>query len=357
MSPLARLCLALLLPALILSAAQAVADRATAEYFAERGEKALRAKDWKEAEKFFRRALEEDELFLPARLGLSESLLGSGQRALAIQELRRLCGDADGVADLPTAWKSSLRKARRLLAKIDELGTELDKLLGDHLDALLKFASHWKSKDPDMAARAVTQALALKPEHKQAAALLKEIGLGRDEGFEPLFDGKGLAGWAQMSAPQWVVVDGILRGTCPPETAYMGRTEKRFQGEYDLRMEARLVEKDGRVPHFGLVAGMTEEHQRVVLGWLKDAVSVLEYTGTKDSDELFSALPRNMVPPFSVTSWNVFELRFRKDRIHAVVNGKEVHDLRRRPERENGYVGLVLQDAKIEIKRIEFRQR
>src|SRR5688572_16024379 len=151
----------------------AAADRESSQFFVQRAEKALATRNWAEAEQHYRRALEEDATNLAARHGLSEALLGGSQRAAAIEELRRFCAEAESAGSLPTAWAALLTKARRRLADLDVVGNELEKLVSDHAAALLAFAGRWKEKDRDMALKALTDLLALRPDHAKAAEMLE----------------------------------------------------------------------------------------------------------------------------------------------------------------------------------------
>src|SRR5688572_15065244 len=111
-TPLAAMLLALAL------AGGAAADRETAEFVAQRADKALQAKSWAEAESLYRKALEEDATLLRARMGLGEALLGSGQRAAGIAELRRFVDEASAVTPLPSALAAQVAKARTRLADL-----------------------------------------------------------------------------------------------------------------------------------------------------------------------------------------------------------------------------------------------
>src|SRR5687768_11941422 len=102
------------------------ADRETAEFIAQRAEKALAARSWQEAERLFRKALEEDGTLLSARAGLGETLIGAGERAAGIAELRQFVEEAGPVAAAPPALAGVLARAKKRLTELDTLGTELE---------------------------------------------------------------------------------------------------------------------------------------------------------------------------------------------------------------------------------------
>ena len=103
------LCLWAVLTAFAVAGLNARADRETAEYFTKRGDKSLRAKEWDKAEESFRRALKEDESFLPARYGLAEALIKGGKQSAGVLELRRLIEDAEKTTPDPS-WRSPITK-------------------------------------------------------------------------------------------------------------------------------------------------------------------------------------------------------------------------------------------------------
>src|SRR5947208_1106759 len=74
----------------VLAAGAALADRTSAEYLAQRADKALKARDFAGAQTLFRKALDEDATFLPAEEGLAEALLGAGDQAAGVEEYRKL---------------------------------------------------------------------------------------------------------------------------------------------------------------------------------------------------------------------------------------------------------------------------
>src|SRR5687767_13354459 len=170
------------------------ADRESSQFFVQRAEKALGARNWAEAEQHYRRALEEDPTNLPARHGLGEALLGAGQRGPGVEELRRFCEEASKANPLPPTWSGLLTKARKRLAELDVVGNELEKIVTDHAAALMAFAGRWKDKDRDAAGRALVQLLALRPGHAKATELLESLGSEPGVVWTPIFNGKDKEG-------------------------------------------------------------------------------------------------------------------------------------------------------------------
>ena len=339
-------------------AAPARADRETAEFHARRGDKALQEKAWADAEQHYRRSLVEDVSFLPARLGLAEALLGAGQQAPGIDELRTFCEEASRVAPMPPAWSAVVAKGRRRLSELDALGNEIDRMLGAHVDALLDLAKRWKDKDPHVAAQAVDAALRLRPGDAKAIELHEAVQrvLGK---ATALFNGKDLAGWDGMSTDVWTVRNGALEGRAPKggRTAYLPTSESSFFGSFDVLVEARMEPGTG-APLFGLGAAMAAEYDRVFFGMVKQDLCLWDYPGTKEAKrEHYARWRDNLEPPLDPTAFTVYELRFRPDKVHALVNGTEVHAYDRPKTRAGGRVALQLQDCAVVIRRVEVIRR
>src|SRR5262245_42001998 len=87
--------------ALVLAAAVAAADRTSAKFFEERGDKAMAAKQYVDAEAHYRKALSEDATYHPARLGLANALAAEDKRDEAIAELRQVVADFKATSDPP----------------------------------------------------------------------------------------------------------------------------------------------------------------------------------------------------------------------------------------------------------------
>ena len=114
---------------LVAASFHALADRDSAKYFEERADKALRAKEWGEAEQGYRKALTEDPTYHPARYGLGEALLGAGQRDAAVAEFRKFVTDAKSTTPLPDGWAAVIQKAEKRLEGLDVAGNELRALV------------------------------------------------------------------------------------------------------------------------------------------------------------------------------------------------------------------------------------
>ncbi len=334
----AALLLAVSLPAL--------ADRETAGFFADRGEKALQAKDASGAEDHFRRALEEDETFAPARFGLARALIAAEMRDDGVVELKlaveELAGDPE--------WKSTLRKARKLLDELDRNGAALRALVDTHVEGLVALAKKWMKKDTETAVRALRSALSLRPGHAKASVMIESLGLSAKGPPRSLFDGSSMTGWMEMGPPHWKLEGGVIIGDAK-DSAYIGRSEASFEGDFDVLIEARLAASHQGAPYFALVPAYDGRDANYSLGLLKGKFLFQEDVDADTERDFYNRNPPN---DFEAEDWHVYELRFRGTRVIALVDGQQIAvDEERADPSGGGFIGLKVQDCRVEIRRVE----
>lgn len=329
-------------------AALALADRESAEFFADRGSDALRKRDHAEAIVQFKKALEEDAGYHPARLGLAEAYLADDQKDVGLVELRRFVGSVRGDEQAADEWKSELKKAERLLSRIDAVGSELEERLDEHRADLRKFARKWQKKDPAIAIRALRQALAIDPNDEDAIEMIEALGASPKGEPVQLFNGRNLDGFTEMAFPTWKVEEGYLVGELK-DGAVVGRTEQLFEGDFDVIMEARIVKEHPGPSLYALAPCSDGLEGRYGLGALNGRI-FWEESIDEDSDRDITFLPPST---FQKDEWNTFELRLRGDKAIAYLNGEEL-GVDERPERRmKGFVGLVVQNCVFQIRRLE----
>lgn len=345
---LCRLVLASLL--LLAAALPTFADRETAKFFADRGEKALKDGDASAAEEHFRRALEEDGEFAPARFGLAQALIQAEQREDGITELKK------SVAELGTdaSWKSTQQKARKLLDELDRSGAALRALVDAHVEELVSFAKKWVKKDEDTAVRALWAALELQPGHPKASELIESLGHSPKGPPRPLFDGASLGGWMEMGPPRWKVEDGALVGDVK-DGAYIGRTVQSHEGDFDVVMEARLAEAYDGPAYFALAPAFDGKDGHYSFGLLRGKLLFQEDVDPETDREVYDANPPH---DFDPKAWHVYELRFRGTQVAALLDGEVIATDTERPDsRRGGFVGLKCQHCRFEVRRIEITPR
>jgi hypothetical protein len=339
-----------------IAAAPATADRAKAESLAATGAAALSARDWSIAELAFRDALNADETFLPARLGLAEALVLRGSVASGTVELRRFLDDAAESPDAAPA--ADVARARERLAKIEEAERALAPLLDRHVEALLRLATTWWKRDPGLAADALRRAVVLRPGHEKATAELAALARPLEGPFRSLLTPRdfGLGGTA--SAANWAMRDDVVQATSQVGSGLVvAKTIPAFGGDFDVHVEARLVDPIGKEWWFGLVLLYREQHRMSIYGCWEKAVDWVDKLSAEKSQSRFERPVHEIDPAFDPKAWNAFEVRFRSDRIRLLVNDRAVGEIDRPPDRNAAPVGLALQEAKVEFRNFGVRRR
>lgn len=342
---------------LVALATPAAADRDTAVFFTKRGEKALGSKDGAAAAEQFQRALAEDATYLPARTGLGEALLLQKRQADAAAEFRAVVEAAEKLKPVPAAFGAAVAQARKRLAEVDVAGNALARVQRKFVDDLVALADRWKAKDPRTAEQALRRALAVLPDHPDAARRLEALGKSA-KGWEPLFDGKVFDDWTPREGNKdgWSIADGVLRGG-QAQRSLAVHTSRWFGPDLDVRMEARVVETLGDSPKLGIVAASTENERSIVYGFFVDAVILDNEQGDGNRQRVWSQLLRNVKPAFEPTQWTMYELRLRGDDVSMVVNGTLLRSDRRPKDRRDGRLGVLVQDARVEVRRFDVVRR
>ncbi|MCU0724406.1 MAG: DUF1080 domain-containing protein [Planctomycetes bacterium] len=337
-------------------AASARADRETAEFQAGRADKALAGKKWAEAEDLYRKAIDEDPAYLPARHGLAQALLGAGRSASAIEELRAFVEAARALAPLPPEWKSTFAAAEKQLAGLDAAGSALAKIRDQYVSDLVGLAERWLAKDPELAERALRQALRLTPGHARAEQLLGKLGKSASHETVKLFDGKSLAGWQFANAPTWQVIDGELVGNVRDACMNI-RSDRMFSGNFDVRIEVRIVETFAGPPMFALLPCWTGDYDHYSFGSLNGRVRWWDVTAEGVSREIVSMAPADFRKPFDPSVFNLFEYRFRAAEVETLLNGETVGREPRPENRKSGFIGLQVQNSRVAFREVSVDQR
>jgi tetratricopeptide (TPR) repeat protein len=336
----------------LLLASVAPADRETAQFAAGRADKALAAKKWDEAESLYRKALEEDGTFLPAHYGLAQALLGAGKSAPGVEELRAFVDGVHAATSAPADWKALAAKAEKQMLGVDAAGAALQKIEDGYADALVELGRQWMTKDPVIAERALRRALKVKPGNPKAAELLEKMGKSANADVIDLFDGKSLNGWVSANAPEWQVVDGNLVGTAKDST-FGCRSERSFQGDFDVHFEAKLLEEYGGKTIFALTSCWKGDYDHYGVGFGRGKFWWFDFTGEGKNRTVADVAPTQMKKPFDPKEWNTYMLRYRGEEVTAFLNGEEIAKEARPERRKDGFVGILNQNGKVAFRKVQ----
>ncbi len=341
---------------LLLAAAVASADRDSAKFFEERGDKSFAAKQYADAEAHYRKALVEDATYHPARYGLANALAAEDKRDEAIAELRRVVADIKATPDpLPPGWTEVRGKAEKRLEQLDAAGTELRGIVEVQVAALLQTARKWAKTDAETAIKACRLALAIRPGDPKATELIESLGASPKGEPIPLFDGENLDGWADVGRA-WSVQDGAMSGIAK-DCALIARTEKWIEGDFDLRAEMKLAEDLPGATLFGLAPCSDGKESHYTLAWFDGRVLLQEDFGGDPKDRVAYDQPPPSECAWKKDDWNLYEIQFRKAEVRIAVNGHQVFAEPRPAARKGGFVALKVQDCRALFRRVEYVPR
>lgn len=341
----------------VLLAGSALADRQSAQFFGARADKALATKDYAGAEENYRRALTEDATYEPARYGLAQALVGLGKPGPALDELRTFMANVKADAGAPADWKALLVKAEKQFGDMDASAAEIRRLVEKYADDLVALARKWAQKDPVVAKRAARRALQLRPGDPQATEIAGKV---EETGNGPpvvLFNGADLKNWEKADFPFWQVLNDVIVADVRDGSREM-RTQLSFSGDFDVRMEARVTqEKLGEDTMIALLGAYKGDNDFEAVGIINKKVYFVDRTGEKQKRIIVKTPITEWKAPFDPLQWTKYELRFRGDKITALINGEVVGEDDRSEHRQDGFIALYAQAATVAYRNVEVQKR
>lgn len=333
----------------------AFADEDDAAVLVEEANEALEGEEYKAAAVLYRRALEASDTYLPAHFGLGEALMELGDTDEAVVSFRKVVRTAQGRDDMPRAWDRMVTNAKRQLEEHDTRGKELEAAVDETAQALLRLIEKHKASDPDLADRALATLLTLRPDHKRGTEIRERME-AKGARKQAIFDGKQVDDWDGGRSKWWSVEGGAIIGRAKGLATYI-RNQETIEGNFDVIMEARITDASGKVPFLALMGAWKAEYNHSRFGILDSAAIWFEYRDEDDKERVFRKPVGSLRGRVDPSAWTTYELRFREDKIHALINGKEVHVIQRASDRDGGYVGILAQDCEAEIRRVDVLHR
>lgn len=349
----------LALGAWLLGALPAVSDPETAQAALGAGRSALGRKDWAAAKAQFQRALDEDPTLLEAQLGLGEAQAGGGDREQAARSLRALLLTIEELKERSEEQVALYSRARKRLPQLGGEDAALDLLVRKHADLLASLSSKWASKDPGVAAEAAQAALRLAPDHAKATDLRARAAQAGSRKPIAIFNGRDGVGFEPLTK-EWRVEDGLLIGDVT-EGAYLLPSQERWAGDFDILMEASIVEAytANGPPFLAVMGGFVDRDHHLRLGCLRTGILWRETFGPTEAEtrDLADVPLARIDPKLTPKSWITYEMRFRGKHVIALVAGKEIGRAPRPKERPECQVVLTVQCCKAAIRRLEITPR
>jgi hypothetical protein len=155
------------------------------------------------------------------------------------------------------------------------------------------------------------------------------LGLGQDDGFKPLFNGKDLDGWIAPAGHAWAVEDGVL--------ALKGKTDgqehngvylwtKEQYGDFILELEFKIPEK----ANSGIFLRTSDLNDPVYTGLevqVANSFGKTETSRTGTAGAVYDLKAPSKNPLKAPGEWNKVRIECRGPKIAVTLNGELVVDL------------------------------
>ena len=335
-------------------------DPDVAQFLYQKGQKAYRARKYEEAEKSFRRALEEHSPLPEAQFALGQTLERLERMGEALNAYRR-CRDEIAGGPAPTGRMKSLAiRADRSIKRLQKQFTELERLDRDFIHRCMSLGIRYHKTNPGAARSAYTAVLKIDPGHKQARALLEGLGKkapagkaskARTRDLTPPVD---FAGWVPGRNEYWSVSNGLLTGKVDGPNGQINWLEgERFKGRYKVRVEFRIL-KGGVKRTCGLFVGNKHAKNRwwsVMIDW-NDEVAMVE-----TSPQASTSVQGKVLRGFQPDQWHTLELDVRPGELAVELDGKQMFRHKTGDEESfDGELGVFAQDIHVLFRKLELRK-
>jgi hypothetical protein len=193
----------------------------------------------------------------------------------------------------------------------------------------------------------------------------------KEDGFEPLFNGKDLSGWKAYGGKgtNWGAENGLLFTTGSGGGWLL--TEKEY-GDFELRLEYRW-EKAGGNSGVGLRTPLTRDvsTKGIEIQLIDDAgyekVHNYKLKPTQHTGSIYGVVPPSKLPSKGPGQWNTLRIVARGNRITVVLNGETVTDANLEDHKEHvkehpgllrarGHLGLQSHDGRVEFRHFRIKR-
>ncbi len=171
------------------------------------------------------------------------------------------------------------------------------------------------------------------------AVFCSTLVLSAAERWQPLWDGKSLAGWKIIGRGTWKIEDGALHGTNDKsEKDYGHLVTERIYGDFMVRLKFKSLKGNSgfyfRIEEKGFsgVAGLQAE-----IDTTKDVGGLYETNGRKWVSQ---PTPEQVATWFKPGEWNEMTVSAQGGHIVVQINGKKSAELRGDPGRREGKFAL-----------------
>lgn len=330
-------------------------DPDVADLLFKKAKKAFAAKDYKEAEAGFRRALKELSPYPDARLCLAETLEKLDRPREALEEYRTCVAEINDAA-APAKWKSMMTRAQQAITRLQGRHAELAKLNDAFLRKCLDFGKKRAKSDAYWARKALETVLLLDPANEVARGLLK--GMPAPEGeAEPAPEGRKPAKGGSLfrrdlwdGPPEWSVNGDTIIGDMREPDGRLFWLELVWEGRYTVRGRVRLTRDGGPRRAYGLFLGGDGKSTWWALVFDDSGQLVLDRWTERGTDHIREFL----LVDHDHAKWHVLEVAVDRGSVSVKLDDKEVIALDE-TERTcfDGKISLFVQNARVEWKDLE----
>jgi len=348
-------------------------DEAFAEFLFEKGNKALRSRDYEEAATQFERAVEQKSPYPEAAFALGEVLERLGHLRDAMAAYRR-CESEVAAAESPSrAWQGLAHKAEAALSRLKRRFAELNRLDDRFVRDCLALARKHKDTRPGIARQALEAARRIDPESMEVRALLEDLpgpppeGTSVEEGAAPaevpgapelkgtpLFPLDQLDDWDPGAKLVWSIENGTVTADSRDGTGHLNWYDaKRFTGDYTVRVRMRMLRETSARRYFGMMIGGDGKGN----WWAIVINSSDELMLDRVVDDQREEIRTVILPGFDPKAWNTLEAQTQRGTIYVRMNGKEVCQATIGGRSAfDGKVALFVQELTIEFQRLEVEE-
>jgi len=189
------------------------------------------------------------------------------------------------------------------------------------------------------------------------ALLCTAYGLAAAERWQPLWDGKSLAGWKVIGKGIWKIEDGALHGTnVKSEKDYGHLVSEKIYGDFTVRLKFKSLKGNS-----GLYFRIEEKGFSGVTGFQAEIDATKDVGGLYDTNGrswVSQPTPAQVATWFKPGEWNEMTVSARGGHIVVHINGKKSAELRDDPGRREGKFALQVhgaQDCDVWFKELEIQ--
>lgn len=342
---------------LVLAVLVSAGDREVAEFLFSKGQKALRAKQFEEAEANFRRAIEEDSPYPEASYGLGQALEKLDRGGDACQAYRECIAAIDSLDEPSGKQKSIASRAARALKKIRREFAALDKLNKGYVRDFIALGKKHMKANPRWSRRAFEAVLALDPGNKIATSYLAKLPGGESPAKasgkswgKPVIRKDSLGNWQPGASNEWSIRGTVITGDSTAQNGHINWLENApLTGDYSVQVRFRLVRDGGERRTIGVFVSPGNNNWWSMMFEGAGDLVLIRTEGERNSSTAVRSLGR-----VDWEKWHTFRLHVKGEVARMEFDGKEVLEYEfNRNQQFRGQLGLFFQCAKVEYKDIE----